>query len=88
METGLSLSELFCLPCRMALLYLPVNRLDSFACEEGVRLAEVLAAEEPTICRKRARVGGGEDEVPAVRGNQGLLLDGETAPEHEHGMRH
>ena len=68
----------------MALLYLPVNRLDSFACEEGVRLAEVLAAEEPTICRKRARVGGGEDEVPAAGGNQGLLLDGETAPEHEH----
>ncbi len=68
----------------MALLYLPVNRLDAFTCEEGVCLAEVLAAEEPAVCRKWAGVRGCEDEVPAVWGNQGLFLDGETAPEHKH----
>lgn len=62
----------------------PVNRLDSLAYKECIGLAEMLAAEKATVGRKRARVWGGEDQVPAVWGHQRLFLDGETAPEQEH----
>ena len=42
------------------------------------------AAEKSPVGRKWAGVWGGEDQVSAVWRHQGLLLDGETAPEQEH----
>ena len=41
----------------------------------------MLASEKSAVCRKRARVRGGQDEVPTVRGDEDLFFDGETAPE-------
>ena len=41
----------------------------------------MLAAEESAVCRKRARVRGGENQVTASGRDEYLLFDGETAPE-------
>ena len=73
------------LPAFLYLLFnAPVDGLDSLALQISVRLAEVLATEETAVCRKRARVRRREDQVAAVRGDERLLLDGETSPEQEH----
>ena len=44
----------------------------------------MLAAEEPAVGRKRARVRGRKYQVATVGGDERLLFDGETAPEQEY----
>ena len=58
----------------------PVDGLQTFADKVVVCFAEVLAAEESAVCRERARVRGGKDEVAAIGRDEHLLFDGETAP--------
>ena len=58
----------------------PVDGFKPLALEVFVRLAEVLAAEESAVGRKRTRVRRRENQVAAVRGNERLLLDGEASP--------
>lgn len=62
----------------------PVDGFETLALEVFVGLAEVLAAEEPAVGRKRARVRGRKYQVATVGGDERLLFDGETAPEQEY----
>ena len=59
----------------------PVDGFEPLADKIVICLAEVLASEKSAVCRERARVRGGQDEVPSIRGDEDLFFDGETAPE-------
>ena len=59
----------------------PVNGFKSFADKVSVCLAKVLAAEESAVCRERARVRSGKNQVAAIGRDEHLFFDGKTAPE-------
>ena len=44
----------------------------------------MFTSEEAAVCRKRARVRGGQNQVTAVFGHQFLFFDGKTAPKQKY----
>lgn len=62
------------------LLDAPVNCFQTFTFQVVVGLAEVFAAEEPSVCGKGTGVGGGENEMTTIGGHKVLFFNGKAAP--------
>lgn len=63
------------------LFYAPVDGFEPLANKIVVSLAKVLATKESAVCRERARVRSGKNQVSTIGGDEHLLFDGKTAPE-------